>query len=57
MEEIFGDIQWFPHQCYDCKHWWMGGADVVCPKCGSTDVGVGKAVPEWTLSIEEEEDL
>ena len=51
-DEMFSeDNMWFPRECFDCKHWWMGRADVKCPECGSTNIGVA-GCPEGGLAID-----
>lgn len=52
-EMLDGADLWFPHECFSCKHWWMGGADVKCPECGSNMIGVA-GCPEGALSVDKE---
>jgi hypothetical protein len=53
--EAVGDMPWYPHECFDCKHWWMGGADPKCPKCGSGIVGVA-GCPPLCMAVDTEEE-
>ena len=56
-DEVFSEANlWYPHECFSCKNWWMGGADVKCPLCGSTDIGVA-GCPEWSLSVWEDDEV
>lgn len=56
FDEAFGETKWYPIECFNCKHQWMGMADKVCPKCGSSYIGVAGGCPEGKLVVDSEDE-
>ena len=53
-DDMFSGVLYYPHECIVCKHWWMGGAAIKCPECGSNLIGVAGCPPN-TLAVDDEE--